>query len=395
MQLVSAKLDANKTWRLTDADGMPVNTLDSLENAVIYLEKAHLPRDLTQLSSLPKSHRLLLRDGKSVFELSHSEGLSLKAGGASIPVSNYRQLHDAIWHFKSPWKNGPVRVLGLNDTADNALSLRKGVDTKVLLNSPHQLKEQTVVLAGPVENGVIKVAGKKFSLQDLSKQADEFDISFIMLETRGKTAPKKLANRLDQIGVFDNNVSTGEFLARLHEPDSLTSYRLSASGKTQTLISRLPKTDAPKSSAPSANTNAKNSISAHVAIHGALVLRPNEQRQRVLDEFYFFGIPSWLLTLYIMGFVFGLWAWQECCWVWNKLWPTRQSSSTDATIGNRVLSAIRFVLLLLIFVPLIGIYAAIFKALRFVFTLVWGLILYLYAIVSWPFRRLMSANANK
>lgn len=381
-QLVNAKLDANKEWVFSSANNTPIINLDTLNNPVIYIEKAQLPRDLGRLDSLPTNHRILLRDDPMFFELDRTKGLSLKAEGAAIPVKNYGELQKAIWHFKSPWKSGPIRVLGLKDEAGNSLALRKGVDTKTLINSPNQLAEQTIVLAGPIRDDFINVAGKRFSLKELRQTSDDFDISLVILETQGRVAPKQMAKRLNDIGAFTDDVPTGKFLSDIQNSGSTVAYNVSPSGKHQSMISRLPeKREA--AAQESARSNASTDLAMQLIVRSALISRPSKERQQELDSTFLFGIPNWVAGMYIVNMMIGFWAWTECKWLWSKIWPSSERHLSDLSLVQKLFRGLRLLILVFVLIPIIGIYAAIFKVTRVVVQTIWSMLKSIYSFFNW------------
>lgn len=384
-KLVKVKLNANKEWQFFNPDGTPIVKSDAMKNAVLFIERAQVPRDLSRLDSIPNNNRLLVRDGEAIFELGRSPSLSLNAGQASIPVRSHQQLSNAINHFKGPWKSGPIRVLGLKDQAKDSLSLRTGVDTQRLLTNPAQLKEQTIVLAGPIKDGKIKVNGQNLSLNSLRTMSDEHDISLVVLETPRTISPKRVANRLQDIGAFDGDVSTGQFLSKLQPPGNTVQYQVSQSGRTQVAISQLPR-DTNVVTQSSKESALLENLAIQTVIRSASIYRPNTERQKELDQQLPFGIPSWALGLFIVSLMPAFWAWKECKWVWNKVWPHPVLlHPDDATPWHSIVGALRFLIFLCIVLPIIGIWAAAFKLLKMVFDAIRYILERCYTFIRWFF----------
>ena len=379
ISLVRAKLDANRQWVFTDTSSNLVDKVSDISNPVVYIDKAHFPRNFTTLNDLPLEHRLLLRDGNDVFELDRTNGIALKVGNARISVSSRSQLQEAVWHLQRPWSNGPIRVLGYNKKAKDSLTLPKGVGTRVLLDSPEQLRKQTIVMTGPIKDGSIRVGGQSFPLTQLAKQGDEFDISFVILETASKSSPSRTVNTLDRLGAFSGELRTGEFLNMIQPKGNTAHYSVAPSGNHQVLISRRPESSKNVSDS-SASVTTSDSLSSTV-LHSAILLRPKEERQEELDREIIPGVPFELIVMYILSAMPGLWAWSECAWVMNKIWPQPQTPNTTAI--QHLLGLIRFLLLLLVLVPMIGIFAAAFKIIYMIWQATHYVILKIWALLCW------------
>ena len=379
ISLVRAKLDANRQWVFTDTSNNLVNNVGDFSNPVIYIDKAHFPRDFSTLSTLPLKHRLLLRDGNDVFELDRTNGVALKIGNAKLNFANASQLKEALWQLQRPWSNGPIRVLGYSKKPENSLTLPKGVAVRILVDSPEQLRKQTIVITGPIRDGSISVAGRSIPLKQLARQGDEFDISYVILETANKSSPSRMVNTLDKLGAFSGELKTGEFLNLIQPKGNKAHYSVAPSGNHQVLISRLP-----ESSQNARDGNASVTIhesSSSAILHAAILIRPKQERQEELDRELIPGVPFELIVMYIVFAMPGLWAWAECSWVMDKIWPHPRSANPTAT--QHLLSIVRFLLMLFVLVPMIGTFAAAFKIIYMIWQATQYVTLKIWALLCW------------
>ena len=345
---------------MTDSAGNRLSSLDTVANPALLIDKAHLPRDLSRLDALPTGTPILVRVEKTVFKLEKQNSWILKVGRAGVAVTDYAGLQKAIWHFNSPWANGPIRVLGLKDRPTHSLALSKGVKASTLRDLPHQLRGQTVALSGPIKNGNITVAGEKFSLGQLRNQAEKYDLSLIILESRGQLSSMQLSRRIALMATDSTSQNTGQFLNSILDNRSDVVYSISPAGKYQVLISQR--------TAPTVLDSAEAAVSGtgiavHVAIRAAIIFRPNESRQRELDLRLFPWLPSLVGIYLVISIIVGLLGYRYCNRFLNKLWaPTVREEHKHAVLYY-LLNLFRQALLVLLIIPLLGLPLALYRLL--------------------------------
>ena len=383
--LLRVKLDADRKWVLSDGAGNIVDDISQVENPAVVIDRAHLPDRLSQLDSLPVGAPILLTSNDTLFQLVKQDEWAVRVGGASIKANTPSGLKSAVAHLERPWANGPVRILGLKDEAANSMSLRRGVDLKTLQNSPAQLRGQTIALSGSIRNNHIRVAGKRVSLTDLRRTADEFDISLVVLETRGNASPKALLKQLDDNMVDGVPQNTGHFLGKLHEPGMQMEYSINPTSKNQVVVRQ--KTEAAGVEANA--TDLESVIAAHAIVRVA-IYRPNEERAQELEDRLVWWLPTWMLGYMIVSLVTGLVFAGTSADVFYKFWPT---SGTQHWLLRPM--EIGFSLIMLgIFMMFLGLPLAIGKLIWMICKAIWwtlvliiALLMDLVNLLLRPFRR--------
>ncbi len=349
------KLDANRRWVFKDKQGV-VADITAFDNPALLMGAASIPNDLKYLDSLPRGVPLLIREKSMIFQLQKQGEWRLSIGNVGIGVSHYEALKKAIWHFKSPWSNGPVRVLGLKDKAAHSLALRVGVEATVLKQSPSQLRGQTIILSGPVKLGEIKVDGVKFSLDELRKNADKYDISLVILESVGKVAPKSALKYLSPLAPGGKPLSTGEFLHRFKPSGADINYSVSPSGKSQVLLAELRPVKSIGDDVRA--TDIMVEVAAQTASRVSL-LRPDKERQQELNLRLIPWLPSWFIIYFGVSFLAGFWVFHDSRDTLRALWHTRARNTFPHLILYLCFKSLRLLVLVGLIIPVLGLPLAI------------------------------------
>lgn len=383
--LLRSKLNADNQWVLRDSGGNVIANPAQVSNSALIIDRVHLPQDLSQLNSLPTGAPVLVRSNDHVFRLEHGMGWTVKAGAAAVRVDDIAELKSALSYFEMPWANGPVRILGLKDQAADSLSLRRGVDIKTLQNSPAQLRGQTIAMAGPIEGDRMSAAGKKLSISELRKTAEQYDISLIVLESKSRVAPKNLLKQLDGDHVNGVPQNTGQFLASLQQPGADTFFEISPTGRQQVVIRQQ---TADPVAAP-ALSDVEAAIVAQVVFKTAAMVsiyRPDEERSKELDARLVWWLPTWALGYLIVSAVLGLVVVGTTLDAFYFIWPR---SGTHSDVLRYLEIGISLLVFFVLFLPLFGlpvtigkIISLLYKATRWLLRGLFGIAL----LISKPFR---------
>lgn len=367
--LIRTRIDANNHWVLTDSAGNHLSNLDDISNPVLVISKAHIPRDLSKLDALPRNIPLLIQVDKHLYRLEKQISWVLKAGGAGIKVQDYAGLHKAIWHFKTPWANGPIRILGLKDQPAHSLAISEGVTSNALKNAPQQLRGQTVVLVGSINNGNIKVAGEQFSLGQLRNQADQYDLSLIVLESSDKLSAVDISRRIKLTTRNGVPQSTGEFLSNIVDPSANTIYEIAASGKNQVLISQQTITQATTTTPGPATSVA---IAVRLGIRAAIIFRPSESRQSELNLRILPWLPSLVGIYLLVSSLIGIYLYRRSNAFLGLLWPSPSRERFPHPLAFYPLAGLRFTVLLGLVIPIFGLLIGVYRlTVKVVLAIIW------------------------
>ena len=356
--LVSAKLDPEGNWVFRNKADAPLTNLDDMANPVVVLDEANLPQNIDQLLQLPEGVPSVIRTNNGVFRLQRSP-LLLKAGDANIKVADSDQLKKALFHFKSSWSSGPVRVLGASDKAEHSLAMATGVASKTLTNTPHMLKGQTIVLSGPIKQGKITAAGSKYSIEDLQRKAVEHDFSLVILESPTKVAPKALLKRVEQYAPKGQPISTGEFLGGMTQPGTKTYYEVVPVTRRQVLISQqLPNKAADELRLEDAVVELSAQVGTRVMIY-----RPPEDQGLWIDDLppSLRAVVSFLIMYVLVSVMAGFWVFGACRSFMRKRWPSRQRDSFASFFSFAVFRLRRVMLVVFVIIPFLGLPLAIYR----------------------------------
>ena len=361
---LTLKVDESKQWVLRNSDDslVDLNKVDELGDTVIVIDKVHLPKDLDKLSSLPESSKLVVRHGSSLFQVSKTQGWSVKAKNFAIPISDGDELLKAINYLAKPWPKGPVRILGLKDKQSHSLSIRRGVDFDTLLERPSQLRGQTVVLSGPIKDGSISVARKNLPLAEIRQSAYTNDIQLIILESQSAVSPKALSQKLGNMK-SDVSQDTGDLLSRLHEKNSIANYSLDQLSSGEALISRV----APKT----IDTTAGQDLLPHVFTR-ILLYRPVDEKRESASQLKDQTQPenNGFIVYLVCSVVLGLMVPNTNAKLYERIWPELKSNNKFLLTLYRISTiAVSLVILL----PLFGLPIALVKGAMVLFEVLWSI----------------------
>jgi hypothetical protein len=324
-----------------------------------------------------------------------------------VELTEPKLFAEALYQLGRPLDKAKIRVIALQPGHPGALPPRAHVDTATgrsiadtidpdrLRHGMGNLRGQTAVVTGRVEGDLLyfkPASGPERSLliNDLKAAAEAADANLLILRTSSASQPggrNWLWQRREVRGL--NAALERNDLADLL--DGLGGRMHVATASTDASRARLVITrEADLAGAPAARsisdtvTDVVSDLAGRIITSSVEVNVRSKERQRELDARIIPDIPSAYQIGYIASFVLGLFGLPVARGWWQRLWPAEQRQSYASATGYLAARAVRGLLMLLVFVPLVAIASAPTQA---VLSL-WGMVLAAVAILTWPFRRL-------
>jgi len=327
--------------------------------------------------------------------------------GVMLSLSSYEALLEGLWQLSRSLKALNIRVLALDArgphtiprlariNANGKRALVDRIDPYKLPKSLAALRGQTAVIAARIEGNVLvfRTAGGgegRIALKDLVQAAEKSDVNLVLLNSR---APRQPGDRnwlwqqvsIDGLEAGLARANMGQFLGALAgEGRRLVVTVSDRRGARAVLLARggSSASSIPLSGglervvAEVVSEVAGRVVTSEIRVHAVSRARQKELDQRILP-----GISSDLQFLYIgswgLGFFLGLSVAHN--W-WLRLWPPEERSEYASVIGYYAARSVRFMLFHLIFLPLVGLFAA-----------VWTFIASIAGLLMLPFRWVRSA----
>ena len=370
-QLVVVKPRMTGGWQLTNAQGLVVHSLAGAKDPILILDKAAIPADLSVLSTLPRNAKLLIRDRGNFFELDYVKSPIVKIGKIRVAIQSASHLKEVLWQLQRPIVKERMQLLSANFNKPSTID--------GLLNGSGRAQASNVLIVGKVTQGIISIADKRVELGALKKAAQNQNANLIIVD-----ADKSALVKVDEVLRLDQKQQsasrpflTYEFLNKINDSNSSFALDVSDSGNFHTLLQSKSVTAQARKADSSSDTSIV--VATHLGIHSVLLLRPNQARQTELDEMLWGVIPTWLLGWLVFSFLVGLWARQELNALLSMIWKKP---------SGRLNSGFRTGFFYLLWLPLLGIYAGIYKIIKFILKIIWYSLVLIYLALSWPFKKI-------
>ena len=317
----------------------------------------------------------------------------------SMELSNRALFDETVSHLARPLNKANIRTLALEPGAPKALSsapridqatktaLVDQVDPARLVDSLRNIRGQTALVAGRVENGKLffqpsKGAELSHDLAELKAAAAESDVNLVILHTDAARQPggRNWLWQKVSVGGLDEALSKttfGDFLEAMGARRGGFTLTPEIEGSGRIHIFAAAQSGA--GSVTSHGSDLLGELVSHVTgeaiSHGAEMSVRDKSSQSEIDAQLIPGIPSYVQIPYFINIVLGLIAHTTTGPWFQKLWPRVSRREGQGGLGYFAKGLPRSLVYLLIFLPLAG-----FPA------LMWQMLLNLWQTVTAPFR---------
>ena len=218
-------------WMAKTPDGTTVSIDEFATSAAkanqhptLFISERDLPTSDHIFNRLPADINIKIKakNGKIFELLTHDYPPSLLYQNIKVAVNDSMSLKTAIWQLQRPISTSKLRFIQFADNANTPLPSNvygskisiDNVGADQLLKSISKLRQETLVIAGKVENGVLIHGKQQASIAELEKVAADRDVSLVILGA--DNPPKMLQQLVKEWQVLkDNNAllsySTGDF----------------------------------------------------------------------------------------------------------------------------------------------------------------------------------------
>lgn len=423
----AASLAAHATpeghWRFTNRNGEHYTAANSAEmERVTAMLLPHQPAGKLKLelyvsedtvfhrsdliSTLPADARLHLLTEKQAFKLARAGGD--RAGFTAeirphlkLQIGARQHFDEAVWLLSRPLNTSDLRVVALEpggsavipsvpkfDPATKAPLIDR-VDPWRLPSALKSLRGQTVVVTGRVEGKTLRFkpeggAEKTVLVDDLMASARDADVNLVLLQSDKPLQPggRNWLWQRQQVKGLDEALRRSTLADVLDALGANRGGLLVDPGRSASGRARL---DIVPATAPVSDVignwagDIVSQLLGNVVVEAIKVDAVAKERQDELDLRIVPGIPAFAQWTYLVALVLGLIGHAYVFSWFSRLWPAEVRSEYASNGGYQAARLVRFLVLLLLFLPLVGIPAGIWAMLV-------GMAQQLWQVVTAPFR---------
>ena len=406
--VLAANVSAEGHWTFVNREGQRFTAANAREMAqvvtnlapdaaevrvppTLYLAGDAVFRHPEHIDLLPVRARLRMVVGEATFPMraigvgTEKRWLAELAPNLFVYANEKRHFGEAAWQLRRSMSHTPVRVLSLEPGGPETLTPRpklspgesvviNRVDPFKLARSISALRGQTAVITGRIERGIALVfrapsgAERSISYTDLQAAAAKHDVNLVVL---GSAAPRQPGARnwlwlrveVDGLAEAMKRVSLGAFLGSVAGNSVPLLVEIRPRDERRVALSVSPLQSSGPASAPgpfgSMVSEVYSEVVGTVVSHAVDADLVSQKRQGELDRRLLPGVPSRVQLVFLAALVIGLlglpvaWRW------WGAIWPVEQREQYAGGRGYWLAQAIRFILFVAIFLPLVGVFAAV------------------------------------
>lgn len=346
-------------------------------------------------------------DGAEHYYLDTGGGLHVPISTPQHPTTIRASVHEILWQLARPVDLAAIRVLALEPGSTTLLKRSpppspgpgrmtvEAVDPDRLRHMFPAVARGTVVITGRIDQSMLHYRPSNgpervLSLSQLRIDAQASDVNLVVISSASARQPGTrnwLWQRVDLARQAEGKTkpSLGDLVRQLTggvpvevrvadqggRSVSLAFSALAGGGRGWT----APVSDAWRDLAPE--------VTGTIVATGLQLHLRNREYQRELDLRIIPGIHSGYQWAYICFLLLGIMGLSVAGPWWQRIWPLEDRSDYPRRAGYWAARTVRGVVYLLVFLPLVSPASAPLAALRWV----WGWLVTLYSLVTYPFRR--------
>jgi len=408
-------------WKFVNREGevFTAGTPDELSRAVptlapqvanggklaLYLTENTVFKERALLKDLPEGaalHMVVGRDSYPLVRTAGSDGALFAEVRPHLRVAleDAGLFEEGIAQLERPLSRASIRTLALEPggPGDLASTPRLETGTRAALVDPidpaqlaralRSVRGQTVLVTGRVEDNLLRFrpeSGPEQSLKILEviRAAKDADVNLVILHAPVPRQPggrNWLWQRIAVGGLDDalKRATFGDFLDALGASRGSFRVTVARDGGGRVVIRAAPEGTAAEPITGVVGewvTGAVSQITGEVVTSAVEMYARDEARQKELDRRIVPFIPSDYQIAYLVGLVAGVMGWPVARGWWQRLWPGEQRAEYQGALGYRAAQTARFLAFFFVFLPIVGVPAALV-----------ALILQLYGLAMLPFR---------
>lgn len=351
----------------------------------LYLTEDSVFRRAEYMSDLPSGSKLHLLSGGKTFKIEKratpkgSAWFARARGNILVSLKSRADFSEALWQLDRGISKADVRVLSLKPGGPGLLPsvarraesgdvpVADVVDPAKLSEALSHLRGQTVLITGRVKGDVIDVipssgSPKTLSLTDIRKSAAAADVNLIVLHSANPLQPGA-QNWLWQTVTVDaldqalKKTTFGDFVDALagRRGELVMQIERGASGN-RVRLEAIPKPQGfdVVDSVGSWVGDAVSEVAGNVVTEGVSAFVTSKERQKELNQRIVPGVPSDYQFYLIAAFVMGLLGWRLASGWFERVWPKEDRQEYRGRFGYLAARAVRGLVFLVIFLPLVG-----------------------------------------
>ncbi len=421
-------------WKFVNRDGevFTAGTPDELQRAIpallpegaaegklaIYLTEDSVFRDRALLKDLPDGADLHMVAGRDSYRLvrrgaSDETLFAFVRPHLLVELKSRPLFHEAVALLERPLRRSSIRTLALQPGAPERLpsTARFDPETKAALVDPIEpskltealasVRGQTVLITGRVEGTRLHFRPESGSEQSLNvleliAAAADNDVNLVLLHAPVPSQPggrNWLWQRISVDGLDDalKRPKYGDFLDAMGASRGTFRVSVTREGLERVLVRARPEgsvTEPITGTIGDWVSSAVSNVTGELVTNAVEIYARDEKREKELSRRIVPGIPSDYQIAYIVLMVIGLIGWPVSRGWWAWLWPAEQRSEYRGTIGYRAAQSARFLIFFLVFMPIVGVPAALVGLVQQVV----GIVLLPFRFLQWLFGRTAGAG---
>lgn len=421
-------------WRFTNRAGETITAAspDELRRALaivapeaagaegklaLYLAEDTVFRHRALLKDLPKDAMLHVLVDRRTYRLvrqpaGNSERLFAEVRpNVLAEMSEPTAFAETIYQLTRPLDRSRMRAIALDPGNPAAIPRYPSIDAATgraaldvvdpanLVRSMPSLRGQTAVVTGRLDGDLLyfrPASGGERSLivRDLIAAAEAADVNLVILRSQSARQPvgrNWLWQRHEVRGLDSamGRTDVSDFLDALGDRIAVSANPIDAY-RTRLVANRI--SDLSSGPVPTPITDAvvdvMSDLAGRILTSGVEANVRSQERQRELDDRLIPGIPSAIQIGYFGLFVFGLFGLPVSRGWWSRVWPAEQRAEYGSVIGYWAARAVRGVVLILLFAPIVAVASVPVQAIRSA----WGMVLSVWNILTWPVRKIVRAT---
>jgi hypothetical protein len=400
-------------WKFVNRDGelFTAGTPDELKRAVpmllpdkvsdsnltIYLTEDTVFGEHEILNTLPAGATLHVMVGKDSFPLVRRVGSARDTHFAEVrpnlivELSDQKLFNEAIAQLERPLNRSSIRILSLEPGGPQTLSstprLEAGtkkalvdtIDPANLDDALYSVRGETVLVTGRVEDNLLffrpeSEPEQSLKVLNLMRAAENADVNLVILHSQAPRQPGArnwLWQRIsvDGLDAAVKRATFGDFLDGLAASRGRFTVTAAREGSGRVIVRATPAGSAARPITSVVGewlSVATSQITGNVIVDAVDVHARDEARQRELDSRIIPWIPWGYQAAYLGGLLAGLIGWPVARDWWRRMWPAEQREEYRGVAGYWAAQAVRFLVYLLIFLPIVGVPALIFSVLQYI-----------------------------
>ncbi len=347
----------------------------------LYLSEDSVFANREHLDKLPKDADLHVVTDHGAYPVvrvgTGGQSLTLKLKpNLSVDLADRGLFEETLSYLSRPLNKAGIRTIALEPAGSNLLSAAPRFDpaTKAALvdkldpvhldHAFSGIRGQTAVMVGRIDNGKLffkPQSGAELSrdIEDVLSAARDNDVNLVLLHAETPLQPggRNWLWQKVELGGFEDAISGktfGDFLNSLAARRAPMSLSATREGQGRVRISALADEGSAVSSVKPAMGDIIGHITGEVVTKAAEIHVRDEASQTEIDGQLIPGIPTYIQIPYLVSVVVGILGWDVSRAWWSRIWAPPVRPEGRGRMAHWVKGAPNFIAYLLLFLPVAG-----------------------------------------